>query len=181
MTFEETSLEGVFVVGAEQHADDRGFFARIWCPQEFARHGLNPNLAQVSLSFNTHAGTLRGMHYQAAPHAEAKLVRVTAGAIWDVALDLRPDSQTFGRWFGIELSAENRRMLYLPEGCAHGFLTLAGFTEVEYYISSEYVPDAARGVRWNDPAFAIAWPRPVGILSERDRNWPLIEAQGEGG
>jgi dTDP-4-dehydrorhamnose 3,5-epimerase len=176
MTFEATPLKGVFVVGMQQHADERGFFARVWCPKEFAARGLNPHLAQVSLSFNREAGTLRGMHHQAAPHAEAKLVRVTAGAIWDVALDLRPESKTFKRWFGMELSAENRRMMYIPEGCAHGFLTLAGASEVVYHITSDYVPEAGRGVRWNDPAFGIAWPRDVVSMNERDRNWPPFEA-----
>jgi dTDP-4-dehydrorhamnose 3,5-epimerase len=180
MTFTETDLAGVFAVNLQTHADERGFFARIWCPQEFTARGLNPNLAQVSMSFNAKAGTIRGMHYQAEPYAEAKLVRVTAGAVWDVALDLRPHSPTYLRWFGIELSAENRRMLYIPEGCAHGFQTLADNTEVTYHISVEYQPAAGRGVHWNDPAFAIRWPRPVTIVGERDAQWPLFSGEAAG-
>jgi dTDP-4-dehydrorhamnose 3,5-epimerase len=181
MTFTETLLEGVLVVGLEKHTDDRGFFARIWCPKEFAARGLNPDIAQVSLSYNAVAGTLRGMHYQAAPHAEAKLVRVTAGAIWDVALDLRPESKTFAQWFGTELTAENRRMLYIPEGCAHGFITLAENTEVAYHISAAYEPLAGRGVRWDDPAFDIRWPRSVTVIGPKDRAWPAYSALGKGG
>jgi len=171
MTFHETSVAGCFSVDLQRFTDERGFFARVWSPQDMAKLGLNANLAQVSVSFNTKAGTLRGMHYQAAPHSEAKLVRVTSGAIWDVCLDLRPESPTFRKWFGIELTAENRTMLYLPEGCAHGFQTLADNTEVVYQISAAYEPAAGRGVRWDDPAYGIRWPRPVTVMNARDRSW----------
>jgi dTDP-4-dehydrorhamnose 3,5-epimerase len=169
-----TPLAGVFVIQPEPHHDDRGFFARLWDADEFASHGLNPNLAQVSVSYNRLAGTIRGMHWQAEPHAEAKLVRVTAGAIWDVALDLRPDSPTYRKWTAHELSATNRTMLYIPEGCAHGFQTLTDNAEVTYHISAKYEPTAGRGARYDDPAFAIPWPRPVTVISTRDREWPVM-------
>ena len=175
MRFEATKIPGVVVVEPERLEDERGFFARVWCRRELAEHGLCPELAQCSISWNRRRGTLRGMHFQAAPHAEAKLVRATRGAIFDVAVDLRPDSPTFRRWFGCELSESNRRMLYIPEGLAHGFLTLAEETEVFYQISEFHHPGAARGVRFDDPAFAIEWPeRPV-VISERDRAYPDFE------
>ena len=180
MIIEKTSLDGVRVVELERLEDERGFFARTWDPGEFEREGLNPCLAQCSISFNPSRGTLRGMHYQAAPHEEAKLVRCTAGAIFDVALDLRSESLTFRRWFGTTLSAENRRALYIPEGCAHGFLTLEDATEVLYQISAFYAPDAARGVRWDDPVFGIAWPDDVTVISERDRTYPGFAEGPEG-
>jgi dTDP-4-dehydrorhamnose 3,5-epimerase len=172
MIFKDTAIDGVLVIEPERHEDERGFFARIWDPDEFAERGLNPELAQCSISFNRARGTLRGLHYQAAPHEEAKLVRCTSGAIFDVAVDLRPDSSTFRDWFGVELSAENRLALYVPEGCAHGFLTLADDSEVHYQISQAYVPDAGRGVRWNDPAFAIRWPGDVVAINDRDGSYP---------
>lgn len=172
MIFRETAIEGVWVVEPERHADERGFFARTWDGAELARRGLNGDLAQCSISFNDRRGTLRGMHYQEAPYEEAKLVRCTAGAIFDVAVDLRPGSSTFSRWVGHELSADNRLALYVPEGCAHGFLTLADASEVVYAISERYAPDAARGVRWDDPAFGIEWPGTVEVISERDRSYP---------
>ena len=156
----------------ERLSDDRGFFARTWCKEEFARQGLNAKLAQCSISFNTRKGTLRGMHYQVAPFAEAKLVRCTAGAIYDVVLDLRPDSETFREWTSVELTAENRCGLYIPENCAHGFQTLENDTEVFYQISEFYEPKCARGVRWNDPAFNIQWPAESRVISERDRTYP---------
>jgi len=168
MIFTETPLKGAYVIDPERLADERGFFARTWCRREFEAHGLNTALAQCSVSFNQKTGTLRGMHYQAAPHAEHKLVRCTAGIIYDVIVDLRPGSGTFRHWFAAELSADNRRMLYIPEGLAHGFLTLADNTEVFYQISEYYVPEGARGVRWNDPAFAISWPVQPRIVSQRD-------------
>lgn len=170
--FSETTVTGVFLVGFQTMPDQRGFFARSWCQQEWDRAGLNPRLAQCNVSFNLRRGTLRGMHYQAAPHAEAKLVRCTRGAIYDVAVDLRPDSPTFLRWAAAELTADNRRALYIPEGCAHGFLTLEDNTEVFYQMSEFYHPEAARGVRWNDPAFGIEWPAEVKVISERDRSYP---------
>lgn len=171
MIFRETPLPGVFLIEPEQKPDDRGFFARTWCAQEFARVGLNPALAQVSVSYNHKAGTLRGMHYQAAPHGECKLVRCTAGAIYDVALDLRPDSPTYLKWYAAELSTTNHYALYLPEGIAHGFQTLSDGAEVLYQISIPQVVEAARGLRWNDPVFGIRWPREVSVISARDRDY----------
>ena len=172
MLFEPTPLAGAFVLEAERLEDDRGFFARTFCRNDFREAGLEPDLVQCSLSFNHRKGTLRGMHYQAAPHDETKLVRCTMGAIHDVILDLRPDSPTFKESFGIELSADNRSALYIPAGLAHGFLTLADDTEVFYQMSVPFHPGAARGVRWNDPAFGIEWPAEPRILSDRDRTYP---------
>ena len=172
MIFEKTRIAGVWVVEPERHADERGFFARTWDTKEFAEQGLNGALVQCSLSYNAARGTLRGLHYQASPHEEAKLVRCTAGAIFDVAVDLREDSPTFRSWFGVELSADNRLALYIGEGCAHGFLTLTDDAEVLYQISEFWAPQAARGARWNDPAFAIEWPGHVAVINERDRTYP---------
>ena len=175
MIFRETELQGVCQIVLDTRHDERGFFARSWCSKEFEEHGLSVNLAQCNVSFNTRKGTLRGMHYQAAPHEEAKLVRCTRGAIFDVAIDLRPESPTFKQWVGIELTAENRHMLYIPGRCAHGFLTLDDETEVFYQMSEFYHPELAGGVRWNDPAFQIAWPAGPVIISERDRTYPDFE------
>jgi len=172
MIFEKTILPGVFIVHVEPKVDERGFFARAWCRQEYAKEGLNTELAQCSFSGNPKKGTLRGMHYQAAPHAEAKSVRCIRGAVFDVVLDLRPQSHTFRKWLGLELTAANRDMIYIPEGCAHGFLTLEDDTEVLYQISEFYHPESARGVRWSDPAFQIAWPAPPEVISERDQTYP---------
>jgi dTDP-4-dehydrorhamnose 3,5-epimerase len=172
MQLSATKLAGVFTVDLDLKQDARGFFARLWCPREMSEAGLSPKLAQCSLSYNTLRGTLRGMHYQAAPYQEAKLVRCIRGALWDVALDLRPGSPTFRMWTGVELSRENRRALYIPEGCAHGFVTLEPDTEILYQISEFYDADAARGVRWNDPAFGIDWPEPVRVIAPRDRDYP---------
>ena len=172
MTFEPTPLPDCLVVRPQRHADARGFFYRTWDPAELAAAGLNPHVAQCSASFNAKKGTLRGMHYQAAPHAEAKLVRCTRGAIYDVALDLRPDSPTFRQSFGVELTEENGAALYVPEGCAHGFLTLEDASEVFYMISAPYAPEAARGARWDDPAFGIAWPGAIRVIHERDAGYP---------
>lgn len=172
MIFTPTKLAGVFEISIEPKADERGFFARTWCGEEFAAHGLNPELAQCSVSFNNKKGTLRGMHYQAAPHAEAKLVRCTQGSLFDVALDLRPQSATFKQWTGTTLSAAKRNMLFIPEGCAHGFITLEGETEIFYQISEFFKPELSRGVRWDDPAFKIAWPEAMKVISERDRTYP---------
>lgn len=168
MRFTETVLSGAFVVEIDPVQDERGFFARSWCQQEFAAHGLNPNLAQCNISFNKKRGTLRGMHYQEKPHEEAKLVRCTRGVIFDVIVDLRPDSPTHRRWFGVELSADNHRMLYVPEGVAHGFQTLEDDSEVFYQMSVVHHPEAARGVRFDNPEFAIAWPIADKIISTRD-------------
>jgi dTDP-4-dehydrorhamnose 3,5-epimerase len=172
MKFRETEIPGVFEIELEVKPDERGFFARTWCQNEFADHGLSPKLAQCNMSFNTRKGTLRGLHYQVAPHAETKLVRCTRGAIYDVVLDLRPQSPKFMLSVGVTLTAEKRNMIYVPEGCAHGFLTLEQGTEVFYQISEFQSPESARGVRFDDPAFRIAWPEKIEVISERDRNYP---------
>lgn len=175
MLFHETSLPGVFEIHLEPHTDDRGFFARSWCEKEFEAHGLNPKLVQCNISFNTRKGTLRGMHYQAPPHAEAKLVRCTKGAICDVIVDLRPSSPAYKNWIAVVLSSTNHQMVYIPEGCAHGFLTLEDETEVFYQMSEFYDAESARGVRWNDPAFRITWPETIEVISQRDRTYPDFE------
>jgi len=172
MTFLETGLEGAFVVEIEPRSDERGFFARAWCAREFNARGLVSRLVQTSLSFNRHKGTLRGMHYQVAPHEEAKLVRCTRGALYDAIIDLRPDSPTYTRWFATELTADNHRMLYVPPGFAHGYQTLVDDTEVFYHVSEFYVAESGRGVRWDDPVFGIPWPAAVTVISANDRNWP---------
>ena len=171
MKFVETELKGAFIVEPEILEDERGFFARTWCRREFEQHGLNPDLVQCNISFNRKKGTLRGMHFQAWPCAEAKLVRCTMGAIYDVIIDLRLESETFMRWLPIELTAENRKMFYIPEGFAHGFQTLENDTEVFYQMSEFYAPEYARGVRWDDPKFNIKWPDDVRIISEKDKNF----------
>jgi dTDP-4-dehydrorhamnose 3,5-epimerase len=173
--FHETPLPGVLIIEPERIEDERGFFARTFSTDEFAAQGLDVRVAQCSTSFNPKAGTLRGMHYQASPHAEAKLVRCTRGAIFDVAVDLRTDSSAYLGWVGVELSADDGRALFVPEGCAHGFQTLVDTCEVLYQISTPHIPDAGRGVRWNDPAFGIEWPEapPHGrTLSDRDAEYP---------
>jgi dTDP-4-dehydrorhamnose 3,5-epimerase len=172
MIFAPQHLAGLCLVEMERHSDERGWFARSWCAREFAEHGLDPRLAQASLSYNAARGTLRGLHYQRPPHGEAKLVRCVRGAMWDVAVDLRRDSLTRGQWQGFELSAANGRALYIPEGFAHGFQTLAPETEVLYLISTFHAPESADGVRFDDPAFAISWPLPVTSLSPKDASWP---------
>ena len=171
MKFTETPLGGAFVIELELLPDERGHFARTFDLAEFAAQGLDAAVVQCNTSFNTHRGTLRGMHYQAAPNGEAKLVRCTRGSIYDVAVDLRPESETHRRWFGVELSADNARMLYIPVGMAHGFQTLEDESEVHYQMSHQYVPDHAHGVRFDDPAFSIEWPLPDPIVSERDRQY----------
>jgi dTDP-4-dehydrorhamnose 3,5-epimerase len=175
MIFDEAKLPGVFEIRLEPRSDDRGFFARAWCQKEFEAHGLNARLVQCSLSFNTRRGTLRGMHYQVPPYAESKLVRCTKGAIYDVVLDLRPQSTTFKNWIAVVLTAENRNAVYVPEGCAHGFLTLEDETEVLYQMSEFYNAESARGVRWDDPAFQIRWPQKVQVISQRDRTYANFE------
>jgi dTDP-4-dehydrorhamnose 3,5-epimerase len=172
MIFITTTLLGAFVIELEQLGDARGFFARTWCQREFATRGLDAKLVQCNISFNHATGTVRGMHYQVAPYAEAKLVRCTMGAIYDVIIDLRPESPTFTQWIAVELTAENRRMCYIPKGFAHGFQTLRDNTEVLYQMSEFYAPAAARGIRWNDPAFGIQWPMEVRVIAERDRTYP---------
>jgi dTDP-4-dehydrorhamnose 3,5-epimerase len=175
MTFRETKLAGVFEIEPVPIRDERGFFARTWCRKEFQSNFLSHEVAQCSLSHNTRKGTLRGMHYQMAPWQETKIVRCTSGAIYDVVLDLRPASPSFKAWVAVVLSADRRNMVYVPEGCAHGFLTLEDSTEVLYQMSEFYSAESSRGVRWNDPAFAIAWPGEPEVISERDRTYPDFE------
>jgi dTDP-4-dehydrorhamnose 3,5-epimerase len=176
MIFTELPLSGAYVIEPELHVDERGFFARLWCQDEFAARGLETRLVQCSLSHNRNAGTLRGMHYQVAPYEEVKIVRCTRGAIFDVIIDLRPDSPTAWRHCGVELTALNRKMMYIPRGFAHGFQTLQDDTEVTYQMSEFYHPASARGLRWNDPAFGISWP-PVEhrIMAQRDATYPDFE------
>jgi dTDP-4-dehydrorhamnose 3,5-epimerase len=170
--FEELALPGAFVLRLEERGDDRGFFARSWCSREFAAHGLADRVVQANVSYNRRRGTLRGMHWQEGAAAETKLVRCTSGALYDVIVDLRRDSPTFRRWIGVELTARNRLMLYVPEGFAHGFQTLEDDTEAFYQVSQYYTPGAERGLRHDDPAIGIAWPMPVAVISEKDRSWP---------
>jgi dTDP-4-dehydrorhamnose 3,5-epimerase len=174
MNFASTPLAGAYLIELKRIEDERGFFARSFCQNEFSEHGLNPRIAQCNVSFNRQRSTLRGMHFQVAPHEEAKVVRCTQGAIWDVIVDLRPGSPTLHKWYGVELSAASRRSLYVPEGFAHGFQTLTDDAEVLYLMSEFYHPDAGRGLRWDDPRLAISWPLPDPILSARDRNYPLL-------
>jgi dTDP-4-dehydrorhamnose 3,5-epimerase len=176
MIFAPLELDGAVVLDLELREDERGFFARTWAREEFEAHGLNPALVQCNLSFNHRRGTLRGMHFQRAPHAEVKLIRCTRGAIFDVIVDLRPDSATYTHWLGMELSADNRRALYVPEGFAHGYQTLVDATETQYQVSEAYAPEAEGGVRWDDPVFRIDWPPAESlIISEKDRTWPDYE------
>jgi dTDP-4-dehydrorhamnose 3,5-epimerase len=172
MIFTETKLSGAYVVDIERMEDERGFFARSWCRNEFVAHGLNPQLVQCNISFNAAKGTLRGMHYQEKPCEEEKLIRCTMGAIYDVIIDLRPDSPGFKKYYSIVLTPDNRKMLYVPKGFAHGFLTLEDNTEVFYQMTEYYAPGHARGVRWNDPQFGIKWPSDVRVIADRDRNYP---------
>ena len=170
--YTETKLKGSYLIDLERAEDQRGFFARSWCRKEFEEHGLNPNMHQMNIGFSIRSGTLRGMHYQVAPAQEVKVVRCTRGVIFDVIIDLRPDSPTHKNWFGVELTSDNHRMLYVPEGFAHGYQTLADNTEMYYQTSQFYAPDLARGYRHDDPAFRIEWPLPIGCISEADLSWP---------
>jgi dTDP-4-dehydrorhamnose 3,5-epimerase len=172
MIFQKTKLNDVHIVKLEPLTDERGFFARSWCKQEFSDQGLANDCVQTNLSFNKTKGTLRGMHYQAKPHGEVKLVRCIKGAIYDVVIDLREQSSTYLKWLGVELNDENRDMLYIPKGFAHGFLTLKDNVEVFYQMSEFYKPDAARGLRYDDPTFNIHWPTAVKEIAEKDRAWP---------
>ncbi len=172
MIFTPTPLHGSYLIDIGKIEDERGFFARAWCREEFENHGLRARFTQINVGLNTWKGTLRGMHYQVEPHAEVKVVRCTRGKVFDVIVDLRPGSPTYKRWFGAELSAENHRMIYIPEGFAHGYLTLTDQAEIYYLVSTPYAPDAARGVRYNDPAFGIAWPGAITTISEKDASWP---------
>jgi dTDP-4-dehydrorhamnose 3,5-epimerase len=172
LIFTELQLPGAFLIELEKLTDERGFFARAWCKREFEEHGLNPSLAQANITRSRARGTLRGLHFQAPPAAEAKLVRCTRGAVYDVIVDLRSDSATFAQWTAAELTADNHMMLYVPEGFAHGFQTLVDDVEVFYQMSEFYAPDHQDGIRYDDPAFAIDWPLEVAVISERDRGWP---------
>jgi dTDP-4-dehydrorhamnose 3,5-epimerase len=175
--FEELSIPGAFVLEPERLEDERGFFARTWSREELAGRGLSAELVQCGIAYNVRKGTVRGMHFQAAPHAEVKLVRCTMGVIYDVIVDLRPDSPSYRKWAAVELTAENRRMLYIPVGLAHGYQTLADDTEVLYQMSEYYHPESARGVRWDDPAFGVRWPMREGItICERDATYPLVQS-----
>ncbi len=171
MIFTETSLPEAYLIELEHVDDERGFFARAWCSDEFKQHGLVNGFVQCNISFNTIAGTLRGMHFQIAPYPEVKVVRCTMGAIYDVIVDLRPNSPAFKQWYGVTLSADNRLMYYIPDGCAHGFVTLTDKTEVFYQMSEFYHPECARGVRWNDPAFDIRWPLEPRVISMKDQQY----------
>lgn len=175
MIFKETRLKGAFVIELEPIGDERGFFARSFCVKEFERHGLNPHIAQCNTSFNKKKGTLRGMHYQIAPHEEAKLVRCIRGAIYDVIIDLRLQSSTFKEWISVELTSYNHKMLYIPEGFAHSFQTLEDNTEVFYQMSEFYHPESARGVRWDDPVLRIGWPISQPIISVKDSSYPFLD------
>jgi len=172
MIFEETKLKGAYIIEIDPIEDERGFFARSFCVREFEKYGLNMRIVQCNISFNKERGTLRGMHYQVKSHEEAKIVKCTMGAIYDVIIDLRQASSTFKKWHAVELSAKNHRMLYVPEGLAHGYLTLEDDTELFYQMSEFYYPECARGLRWNDPAFNIQWPAGNKLISNRDSEYP---------
>jgi|SRR3972149_5563609 len=172
MIFRETKLKGAFIIELEKREDDRGFFARAWCKKEFEEHGLTSNVVQSNIAFNKRKGTLRGLHYQDAPYGEVKVVRCTRGSLYDVMVDLRPGSTTFRQWLGVELTPDNNKMVYIPEGFAHGYQTLEDNTEVTYQVSQFYFPDFERGLRYDDPAIGIDWPLIVKIISEKDKGWP---------
>jgi dTDP-4-dehydrorhamnose 3,5-epimerase len=175
MIFSETPIAGVVVLDVQRIEDERGFFGRVWCQEEMRQHGIDPQVAQVNTARNLRKGTVRGMHYQADPHAETKVVRCTRGSVFDVAVDLRPSSPTRKQWVGVELSADNGRMLVIPPGCAHGYQTLEDGTDLMYLTSAMYARAAATGVRHDDPAFGIRWPLPVAVLSSADASWPRLE------
>jgi dTDP-4-dehydrorhamnose 3,5-epimerase len=172
MIFTETPIAGAYLIDLEKRGDDRGFFARVFCRNEFGEQNLDTEFVQINNSRSAERGTLRGLHYQLAPAEEVKIVRCVSGVLWDVILDIRPRSPTFGRWFGAELSATNRRMMYAPRGMAHGFVTLADDTEAFYLVSAFYAPERERGIRWNDPRFAIEWPVTPAVMSDKDRDRP---------
>ena len=175
LKFRETNLKGAYLIELDKLHDERGFFARSYCFREFEEHYLNPRVVQCNVSYNLKKGTLRGMHYQLSPYEESKLVRCTRGAVYDVIVDLRRESNTYMKHYGVRLDSKNRSMLFIPEGFAHGFLTLKDNTEVFYQMSEFYSPDSAKGFRWNDPAFGIRWPHEVAVISERDRSYPNFE------
>lgn len=175
MIFKETPVQGAFVIEVARIGDARGYFGRLWCEKEFQDHGLVSQIKQVNVGFSPLSGTLRGLHYQVAPHEEVKIVRCTRGAVYDVVVDLRPDSRTFCNWYGVELNSKNTSMLYVPEGCATGYLTLEDDSEIYYMTSAYYAPDAATGVRYDDRAFGIEWPGEIKVLSDNDTSWPSFE------
>ena len=172
MRFQETNVEGVWLITPDQFDDERGFFARTWAQDEFENRGLEGRMVQRNVSYNRRRGTLRGMHFQREPHPEVKVISCTIGAIYDVAIDIRPESPTFGQWYGAELRADTGAMLYVPRGCAHGYLSLEGDSTVEYLISEFYHPEVAGGVRWNDPFFNVLWPAQPVVMNERDATYP---------
>jgi len=175
MIFTETKLAGAYLIQSEEIADERGFFARVWCQDELKTKGLDSNLVQCNISYNKIKGTVRGMHYQIAPYQEVKLVRCTQGAIYDIIIDIRANSPTFKQWIGVKLTASNRYILYIPKDFAHGFQTLTDNTEVLYQMSQFYKPEAARGIRWDDPSFDISWLVPITLISEKDKHYPDFE------
>ena len=172
MIFSKTTLEGAFIIEPEKIEDQRGFFARSWCQNEFESHGLNTRIVQMNIANTKRKGTLRGLHYQRFPHTETKLVRCSKGAIYDVVIDLRPNSHTYNQWMGVELSEDNYRMLYIPENFAQGYITLENNCEVIYQVSQFYTPGAESGIRWNDPTFNIDWPIEITLISKKDKSWP---------
>ncbi len=177
MIFKETELSGAFIIEADPIIDDRGFFSRVWCKKEFEEHGLDASVVQCNMSYNLNKGTLRGMHFQKSPYSETKYIRCVKGAFYDVIIDLREESKTYGKWFGIELSEQNKKALYVPKGFAHGFQTLEADTYVYYQVTEFYTPGAEGGIRWNDPEFNIIWPikEPI-IITDKDNSWPLYKA-----
>jgi dTDP-4-dehydrorhamnose 3,5-epimerase len=179
LIFTETPLPGSYVIDVEKINDHRGYFARVWCERELRQHGLKTNLAQSNVGFSHRRGTLRGLHFQKAPHAEVKIVRCTRGAIFDVIVDLRPESQAYRQWFGVELTEDNGRMIYVPEEFAQGYLTLADNTEMNYHTSDFFSPETVSGVRYDDPALGIQWPFAATVISEQDRKWPFLEQRQE--
>lgn len=172
MIFTETKIKGVYIIEPERLTDERGFFARSFCQEEFRKYGLENDIVQCNISYNKKKGTLRGMHFQVAPHEEAKIVGCTGGAIYDVVVDLRTESKTYRHWVAVELSDENFKMIYIPKGCAHGFQTLKDNTTVNYQMMEFFHPECARGVRWDDPAFGIIWQNPVACISQKDQRYP---------
>lgn len=172
MILHETGLPGAWLIDLDKRGDDRGFFARAFCKDEFAAHGLEPDFVQVNTSLSSQEGTLRGMHFQLPPAAEVKLVKCIRGELWDCIVDLRSESPTYKKWFGATLSAENRTMMYVPRGFAHGFITLTDDAEALYFVSAAYAPDRERGLRWNDPEIGIRWPREPSTMSAKDQSWP---------
>ena len=179
MIFHETKLKGAFIVELDKKEDDRGFFARAFCAREFGEQGLRPQVAQANMSYNQKKGTVRGMHYQVPPASEPKFIRCISGAIWDVIIDMRPDSPTYLQHIGVELSADNRRAIYVPDMFAHGNQALTDGAELLYLVGEFYTPGCERGVRFDDPAIGIEWPLPVTVVSDKDRAWPLLETSGK--